>query len=258
MDNDHVTRRYRSLHTTGNLRYFNVQVKDSDLAIGVNSDSYTDSLIPLCRKELVKLRSELEDYIVRQPEFKLSFVPIVLLPEAPKIAVQMAEAAWKAGTGPMAAVAGAFAQVIGERLHERVNDVIVENGGDIYINSSRERTVAIYAGKSKFSYKIGLILSAEETPLGICTSSGTVGPSISYGKADAIVVKSNSAALADAVATQAGNLVKTEDDLVKAIKYAGNIDGIKGIIAIKSDKMAVWGEMEIVPIARGDSDESSR
>jgi ApbE superfamily uncharacterized protein (UPF0280 family) len=147
----------------------------------------------------------------------------------------------------MAAVAGAFAQAVGQKLRTQVRDVIVENGGDIYLDSSVDRLVLVFAGLSQFSYKIAIKVRADESPLGICTSSGTVGPSISLGKADAVVIKGTNAALADAVATGAANRIQTEKDLMRAVDYVQTIKGITGILAIKDDRIAAWGNIEIVP-----------
>lgn len=246
----YVKRDYRSLHEASNLHYFNLTLKETDLAIGVDAQSYTDSLLSLCRGEVIRLRDELENYISLHPVFRTSFAPIKLLPEAPPVAETMAAAALRTGVGPMAAVAGTIAQIVGEKLEAFVRDVIVENGGDIYMNSSRDRIVSVFAGESKFSNRIGIKICSQECPLGICTSSGTVGPSISLGRADAMVIKGVTAALADAAATGAANLVQTEKDLMKSIAYCQNISGITGVLAIKGDKMAAWGNIEIVPLYR--------
>lgn len=245
---DYDERYYRLLHKAKDLRYVHVKIKETDLAIGIDAMSYTDSLVSLCRKKVLSLRSELEDYIALYPEYQISLVPLPTRPGAPEIAVRMAEAAARAGVGPMAAVAGAFAQSVGEMLLPKVKDVIVENGGDIYLNSSEDRVIAIFAGKSCFSNKIGIWVRAAESPLGICTSSGTVGPSFSFGKVDAAVIKARPAELADAIATQAGNLVQDKNDLMKAIDYAQNIKGVSGVLVIKDDKLAAWGDIEILPV----------
>ncbi|MDD3270050.1 MAG: UPF0280 family protein [Syntrophomonadaceae bacterium] len=241
-------RYYRSLHKAKDLHYFHVKIKETDLAIGVDATSFTDSLVSLCQKKVLRLRTELEEYIVLDPEYQISLVPLEIMPEAPEIVVRMAWAAARAGVGPMAAVAGTFARSVGEMLALQVKDVIVENGGDIYLNSSQDRIIAIFAGKSCFSCKIGLWVRAGESPLGICTSSGTVGPSFSLGKADAAIIKARPAELADAVATQAGNLVQNQDDLMKAIDYAQNIEGVSGVLVIKDDRLAAWGDVEILPL----------
>lgn len=236
------------MHEAKDLCYFQVSLQETDLFIGVDRASYTESLPSFCENEVRNLRGALETYIIIQPEFRTSFEPLALLPGAPPLAVIMAQAAFKAGVGPMAAVAGAFAQAVGQKLKTRVRDVIIENGGDIYLHSSADRLVSVFAGKSKFSYKIAIKMRADESPLGICTSSGTVGPSISLGKADAVVIKGHDAALADAAASGAANRIQTENDLMRAVEYVQTIKEITGILAIKNDRMAAWGDIEIVPV----------
>jgi ApbE superfamily uncharacterized protein (UPF0280 family) len=85
-------------------------------------------------------------------------------------------------------------------------------------------------------------------PLALCTSSGTVGPSLSYGKADAVTVRARSAALADAAATALGNRVSRASDIQGAIRQAQSIEGLGGIIIIKDDQVGAWGEMELVAL----------
>lgn len=247
---DYEHRNYRSLHTAADLQYFHVGIKESDLAIGVDKESYIDSLVPFCREELIKIRETIEKYICRQPEFKTALVPLDLLPGAEEIIKQMGRAARETGVGPMAAVAGAVSEWVGCKLAASCREIIVENGGDLYVQSSRPRTIAVFAGQSRFSYKVGIQIEGEETPLGVCTSSGTVGPSLSFGRADAVVIKGKTGALADAAATAAANRIQTVDDLLKAVEFVQKIPGITGILAIKDDKMAAWGKMEIVPITR--------
>jgi len=245
---EYVKRAYRALHNAADMHYFGIKIEQSDLAIGVDLSSYSDSLIPLCRQELQQRRQQLENYIKIHEEFLTSLVPINLLPGAPDIAAKMAWAAVRAGVGPMAAVAGAIAQAVGEVLTPRCQEYIVENGGDIYIKTLRPRRVAVFAGNSPFSYRIAIRINPEESPLSICTSSGTVGPSLSLGYADAVVVKASEGALADAVATAAANRIQHESDLIKAIDYVKTISGVTGLLCIKNDKMATWGAIEIEPI----------
>ena len=107
-------------------------------------------------------------------------------------------AAQAAGVGPMAAVAGALAEQVGQRLLKSTSEVIIENGGDIFIGARQILTVGVYAGGSPLSLKLGLRIDPAKGIRGICTSSGTVGHSLSFGKADAVCVLSDSCALADA------------------------------------------------------------
>lgn len=241
-------RDYRLLQLARDLKYFNIKVKDTDLAVGVDVKAYSDRLMSLCQSETVKIRQQLERYILIHPQFQSSLIPLKTFGSAPDIAVKMAEAAAVAGVGPMAAVAGAVSDYIGKILDSYSKQVIVENGGDIYLKSNQERNIAIYAGDSPFSYKLGIRVKANETPTGICTSSGTVGHSLSFGVADAVVIKGKSAILADAAATQAGNLIASKLDLEKAIDYVRKLDENLSIVAIKDDRMMIWGDIEIIPL----------
>ena len=148
----------------------------------------------------------------------------------------------------MAAVAGAMAELVGKKLLDFSPEVIVENGGDIFMKISKRRRIGIFAGNSPFTDKLALEIDPGETPLGICTSSGTVGPSLSLGSTDATIVTSRSAALADAAATAVGNLVKMADDVQGALDYGKGIKGVRGIVIIVGDKMGAWGEIKLVKI----------
>jgi ApbE superfamily uncharacterized protein (UPF0280 family) len=145
----------------------------------------------------------------------------------------------------MAAVAGAIAESVSKDLLQFSKEVIIENGGDIYLSTSKERTIGIYAGDSPLSLKIGIVIDSEETPLGVCTSSGTLGHSLSFGKADAVSVLSKSAALADAVATAVGNIVKEKKDIELGLGRGREIEGALGILIIVGEKMGVWGDVRL-------------
>ena len=160
----------------------------------------------------------------------------------------MAASARAANVGPMAAVAGAIAELVGRKLLEFSDEVIVENGGDIFIKTSRKRLVGIYAGSSPFTGKLAIEIGPEGTPMGICTSSGTVGPSLSLGLADAAIVLSASAALADAAATSIGNLVKSPDDIPAALEHGQSINGVMGILLIAGERMGIWGDIKLVKL----------
>ncbi len=247
MNLDFVNRTYRGSHQGEDLVYFRVQVKQTDLAIGVKKESFVPDLVKQIEQRVTRLRAELETYILSHSKFSTSLEPVSLLPGAPEIARRMAQASRLAGVGPMAAVAGAFAEEVGQLLTD-IPDVIVENGGDLFITTTRERVVGVIAGLSPFSNRLGVRVRPQESPLGLCTSSGTVGPSLSLGRADAVMIKATSASLADAVATSAGNRVLSKDKLLVAIEYARDIKGVTGILAIKEDQMAAWGDIELIPL----------
>ena len=235
-------RTYRHWIRDESLIAFNVVVKETDLYIRASSN-----LRRKAYKSVLKYRTMLETYIERNPEFLTSLEPLSVGQDAPRIVKDMAEAASRVGVGPMAAVAGAIAEFVGKELLAFSPEIIVENGGDIFLNCQRKRTIGIYAGNSPLTGKIGLEIDAEETPLGICTSSGTVGHSLSFGKADAVIVLSESATLADAAATAIGNLVSQPDDIPKGIEFAQGIEGLRGVIIIKDDKLGLCGKIKIIP-----------
>jgi ApbE superfamily uncharacterized protein (UPF0280 family) len=218
------------------------------LRIGVDRESYTEDLTSFCRKKVLALRSDLENYIDKCPQFQSSFQPLEVLPASAEIIRCMAKAARLANVGPMAAVAGAIAELLGEELSGYCKDIIIENGGDIYLKSRTKRIITIFAGKTPFSNQIGLEIDANEFPLGLCTSSGTIGQGISLGKADAVIIKAKTASLADAVATAAANRIKSTEDLKLAIEFANKIKGVTGVIAIKDSKLAAWGKIKIIKL----------
>lgn len=148
----------------------------------------------------------------------------------------------------MAAVAGAIAEFVGRGLLELTDQVIVENGGDIFLKASREATVAVFAGKSPLSYRIGIRVHPERMPLGICTSSGTVGHSYSMGVADAGCVLSPSAAFADGAATALCNRIRGKRDLARVAEWAGSVRGIMGCLVVLGEHMTAWGDVELVAI----------
>ena len=235
---------YRHWVKDKGLVSFNVVVKETDLYIRASSD-----LKRKAHRLVLKYRQLLEGYIKRHPIFLTSLEPITVGSDAPRIVAEMAEAASKAGVGPMAAVAGAIAESVGRELLESSPEIIVENGGDIYLKSSTDRLIGIYAAKSPLTGKVGLEVRGKDTPIGICTSSGTVGHSLSYGQADAAIALSKSAVLADAAATAIGNIIKSAEDIPRAIERAMSIKGLNGIIIIKDDKIGLWGEVKIRPIS---------
>jgi hypothetical protein len=241
-------RTYRQLFRQDDLVYFRVVVRQTDLHVGVRRERFSPELAYWLEDLVQKQRIFLEDYIKKDPEFINALSSYKLKSGAPPIVVDMAAAAVKAGVGPMAAVAGAFAEYAGTALSRRSRDVIVENGGDIYLRSTKRRRIGIFAGQSPLSNRMALEILPEDTPLGICTSSGTVGPSLSFGRADAAVVLSPSVSLADAVATAAANLIQNEKDIPQAVQYATEVNGVKGALVIKGDRLAVRGDLKLVPM----------
>ncbi len=234
---------YRHWIKDDDLVSFEVVVKQTDLYIRSRRDLKDKAL-----DSVLKHRGSLEAYIGRHPIFLTTLDPYQAEAGAPAIVKEMARVSQLAGVGPMAAVAGAIAEAIGRDLLAFSPEVIVENGGDIFLKICKKRLVGVYAGQSSFTRKIALEIMPRETPLGICTSSGTVGHSLSLGGADAVIALSSSVALADAAATALGNIVKDADDIPEAIEKARSIEGLRGLVIIVGDKMGVWGKVKIVPL----------
>jgi hypothetical protein len=161
----------------------------------------------------------------------------------------MYDAARKAGVGPMAAVAGGIAEYVGRRLlADGVEEIIVENGGDIFVSRKQLSLISIFAGESPLSCKVGIELPLP-MPWGVCTSSGTVGHSLSMGKADSVTVVARSTYLADAAATRLGNEVgngEGRDSVDRALKVAREIDGLTGVVVVCGELLGAVGDIKLV------------
>jgi len=234
---------YRRWIKDDDLVSFDVTIKETDLYIRAASNLEAEAI-----EAVTKHRTSLEEYIKSHPLFLHSLEPCFVEDDAPAIVRDMAKAARVAGVGPMAAVAGAIAEAVGKDLLAHTPEVIVENGGDIFMRISQPRLIGVYAGESPLTGKIALEINPEETPLGVCTSSGTVGHSLSLGAADAVIALSRSTALADAAATAIGNTVRAADDIDVAIEQAQAIDGLAGVIVIKDDRIGMWGNVKLVSV----------
>lgn len=235
-------RSYRQL-VRSHLLAERVVVQQTDLGI------YSLRPVAVVAKEaLIAQRAHLEAYIHSHPDFLHSLKPLPLDPLAPPIVGNMLQAGQAAQTGPMAAVAGALAEQVGRELLPLSEEIIVENGGDIFLHIGRPVTMAVFAGPSPLSLKIGLRVAPESGVRAVCTSSGTVGHSLSLGRADAACVLSRDCALADAVATAVGNRVRSAGDIQTAIRWAQDIAGIAGVLIIVGEKMGAWGALEVVPL----------
>lgn len=236
-------RTYRTYYDSGRFCSFRVTVETSDL--------YVKALKRLDREteRLVRDgRGQIKEAILRRPEFLNSLSPLDEDPKDSPMVLSMIRAAQKAGTGPMAAVAGAVAEFVGRRLLELSPEIIIENGGDIFAKIHGPLTCGIFAGSSPFSQRLGIRISETGLPVSVCTSSGSVGPSRSFGRADAAVAISNSASLADAAATAMGNRIQHHRDLRAGVEWAMSIKGVKGAVAVLGDEMVALGDLELIPI----------
>lgn len=234
-------RTYRTLSNRRGLVSFKATVKETDLHIQARTD-LTETAV----RAVLRARQMIESYIQTDPLFLTSLVPIRAKFPTPTIAMEMIQAATLANVGPMAAVAGAVAEFTGRVLLENTPEVIVENGGDIFMRLEKEAVFSIYAGDSPLSMRTGVRILDRGLPTALCTSSGTLGHSKSFGKADAVTILSPSCALADATATALGNIVQKTSDVQAAIDRGGEIPGVTGIIIIMGRTMGAWGDLELV------------
>jgi len=234
---------YRNIITDDLLKSYQIKVSETDLYIRSDTDLSDKAL-----ESVIKHRNLIEEYIIKRPVFLTSLKPLEEDQRAPEIIRKMLRFSKSAGVGPMASVAGAIAEFVGKDLLRYSNNVIVENGGDVFIKTRKNLRVGIFAAESALSMKVAIRVLPEETPLGICTSSASVGHSMSFGIADAVCVKSKSAILADAAATFVGNRVKKKENIKRAIEDGLKIEGVLGIVVIAGDAMGIAGNIEIEAI----------
>lgn len=215
------------------------QLKETIVTIFAREISHIDA----ARESIREQRTYLENFIKKDPFFQITLEPYDLVQDkAPRIVKQMIEKSAVFGIGPMAAVAGAIAGfAVQAMMEEGATYAVVDNGGDICILNDQPIVVGIYAGSSPIR-DLAFQLAERRKPLGICTSSGSVGPSISFGCADAAVVISEDVALADAAATALGNAVTAEGPLPECFQ-AIDRPGIDGALVIRGDQMALWKEL---------------
>ncbi len=239
--NKYSERFYRSDNKLERWNSFILRNETTDLFIKSAED-----LTAIGLKIINKLRNEIRDHISRQLEFQTSYSPVEKLTDTPDIIKLMYLASERTGTGPFASVAGAIAQMTGIELMNYTKEIIIENGGDIWMSLIEPAVVQIHSDNAEFDGKTGLLISPEETPCGICTTSGKVGPSFSFGKADSATIIGKCAATADAAATLAGNIVKDENDITKALNNATEVESVTGAVIIIKNKMGIQGSVKLI------------
>ena len=237
-------REYRRVENSGLVSSV-VKIAETDLHI-LASRPVGDQALQL----VSEVRGYIERYIEEHPRFIDALVPLPIDNRAPEVVRQMLAAGMQAGVGPMAAVAGVVAEKVGRALlAQGHHEVIVENGGDLFVARDQACTVAVYAGESPLSGKLAVGLQPDQMPCGVCCSSGTIGHSLSLGLADAVVVVALSTALADAAATRLANEVDMgKQSINRALELAGEIDGLAGVVIIAGDQLGAWGDIELLKL----------
>lgn len=236
-------RTYRYQDFGSEMTSFGVVCQETDLMVRADRRLENET-----REKVLALRGQIEGYIQRYPDFAATLTPWHSDDPAPAIVRTMIQAGNAAGVGPMAAVAGAVAGSVGRHLLTYSRQVVVENGGDIFLKTDGPVTAGLFAGNSPLSMKMGIRLERTGEGIGLCTSSGTVGHSLSRGTADAVCVLADGCALADAAATAIGNRVCSGREIKSAISFGRNITGVKGIVVVVGSEIGAWGRVELVPM----------
>jgi len=232
---------YRDWVEKTGLVSFDVVRRESDLMVRARRD-----LRRQAEDLLERARAEIEEEIGRRPEFAEGLSPLPKPTDAKPIVAAMYDASRAYDVGPMAAVAGAVARFVGEGLLRWSPEVIVENGGDIYMRMDRPVDIGLYAGAdSPFTGDLRLRVSPAGGRLGVCTSSGTVGRSASFGAADAVVTVADDAALADAAATEIGNRIGSIDDVQAALAEEKDRGALKGLAIVVGKRIGAYGDIEL-------------
>jgi ApbE superfamily uncharacterized protein (UPF0280 family) len=233
---------YRGLAAPEGLERFQVRIRESDLLVFADR-----RLEGLAYRALGRVRSNIEHYIERCCEFARSLEPCEVAGCVPGIVMAMADSAAAWNVGPMASVAGAIAEYVGRALLVESESVIVENGGDVFLALPRRATLRLYAGEdSPFTDRIVFEVPKSRAGLGVCTSSSTIGPSLSFGCADAVVAVADRCADADAAATAIGNEVKSPEDIPRLMEKISREGRLRALLIAAEDKLGLWGDISIL------------
>lgn len=238
----YTERTYRKEAAPYGLTSFRVVVDETDLWIAADRD-----LTEMALKSINTHRSAIEEYIAAFPVFADTLKVWQEVVPPGSIVAHMVSAADAVGIGPMAAVAGSIAEAVAKDLIGHTTRVMVENGGDLYLIGGPVSSVGLWAGPSPLSGRVALTVDPSEG-MAVCTSSGTVGPSLSMGRADAATVISPSGALADAAATELGNRVRDSGDVEDALNWALSVTGVVGAVVIMGETIGAKGQVELVPL----------
>ena len=225
------------MNVTGKRDYRTFTHKEAVFRVScAEFDAVTDAIL--------RQRRMLEDYIERDPAFGRSFEPVDLLADAPEVARRMDRAARLVGVGPMAAVAGIMAELAAlAGIEAGADEAIVENGGDIYLQAAGPVIIGLHPGTAELAGRLAFSLDPQDTPIAICSSSGKMGHSMSLGQCDLATVVARDAALADAAATGAANLVNAIEDVDPTLERIAAIEGVDGVLIVKDDRVGLAGRL---------------
>ncbi len=192
-------------------------------------------------------RRALERYVLSHSLFLHSLRPVPVEVAAPPVVRLMAASTRALNIGPMAAVAGALADLALDAMREAGSRIaIVENGGEVAAQSDRAFTIGLYAGQTALGATTGFQIQAAECPIGVGTSSATVGHAFSLGEADAATVFAATAAFADAGATAVCNRVQGTDveaSVQRGLRFAETIEFLRGALIVRGDYVGIVGQV---------------
>ena len=233
---------YRVLTTSRTLPcIFRVCVEQTDLLILARQDIRVEAF-----KAVQRLRGQIKAWIASHPEFLSSLAPLPVDHTAPAIVQDMLRASTRAGVGPMAAVAGAMARHVGEALLPLSPELVIENGGDIFMHCSSPQTFGILAESSEAALvAIRVEESRPGSGMGVCTSSGRLGHSLSLGKADAVTVLAEDPCFADALVTALANEVQGQADINRVLQMGLEL-GATGVVVIVDNTIGAAGKIVFV------------
>lgn len=175
------------------------------------------------KRYIFNIRNDLKNYIFRNAEFSISFEPLNMPDEdVSDIVLMMYESSIISDVGPMACVAGTISEMSLNYLIELESQYsIVENGGDIAVVNDEKVLCGIFSNNNVLGNNIAFEINKRKKPLGICSSSGKIGHSISFGESDCVTVLGNSASICDGLATRIANSAQggsSEDRVVNALE----------------------------------------
>lgn len=240
------SRTYRFQMGSSRFSSLVLSIGESDIWIGYNPASVGQNDLRSEAGRIVRrLRNEIISY--PDPAFRTSFVPLTVTDNPSGFIQSMLNASFLAATGPMASVAGAIAQATAQHLKRKflLDEIVVENGGDLYIDVLKELSVKLIAPGNRLSGKLSVVVDPLHSPLGICTSSGKIGHSYSFGKADAVMVACKDAALSDAYATAFCNRVQKQSDVQKICNEMNAHEEILSAVVLLDDTLALCGQLEV-------------
>lgn len=238
---DYALRFYREWVKRDDLVTFQVKLKETDLAVRAHAD-LSEAAAGLVRR----FRADIELYAEMHPGFLEALDALPDDESAPPIVREMLTSSAAYGVGPMAAVAGALAEAVGRALLRESAEIIVENGGDVFLQMNRPAELMLYSGEeSPFGGKLVLQIEAPGEPRGICTSSARIGPSLSHGRTDAVLAIAEGAALADAAATAIGNRVRRPQDVPEVLEQEKSRGLLRGALVTIGTTFGAFGEVRL-------------